>query len=69
MYTVDEDATLVPTHITVSTDATDDKDDAAIDDVALTVTVAGPVGDYMLDGSTVIDLGGAAKSTRSPPWT
>ena len=62
VYTIHEDATLGDHMITVSTDETND-DDEAIDDVTLTVTVAGPVDDYGLDGPDVIVLGGAAEYT------
>ena len=49
--------------ITVSTDVQKNADKEDIASVTLTVTVAGPVDDYMLDGPSVIDLGGAEEYT------
>ena len=62
VYTIHEDATFGDHMITVSTDV-QNADDEDIASVTLTVTVAGPVDDYGLDGPDVIELGGAAEYT------
>ena len=62
VYVVDNDAQLGDHMITVSTTAVD-KDDNAIASVTRTVTVAGPPDDYAVDGSNVIELGGAEEYT------
>ena len=62
VYEVDEDAQLGDHMITVSTTAKD-ADDEGIDDVTLTVSVAGPPVEYMISGPDSIDLGGRATFT------
>ena len=62
VYTIDEDATLGDHMITVSTTA-QNADDEDIDDVTLTVSVAGPPDDYMISGPDNIDLGGRGMFT------
>ena len=62
VYAVDKKATLGAHMITVSTTA-ENADDEAIDDVTLTVTVAGPPHEFAVDGPDVIELGGAAEYT------
>ena len=62
VYTVDKDATLGEHMITVSTSATD-KDGEAIDDVMLTVTVAGPPANLAISGDANIPLGDSVTYT------
>ena len=57
VYTVDEHATLGDRMITVSSSVED------IDDVMLTVSVAGPPASYMIDGPDSIEIGGSAMFT------
>ena len=58
IYTVDEDAMLGDHMITVSTTA-QNADDEDIDDVMLTVTVAGPPASLEISGDGNVDLGGS----------
>ena len=58
VYTVDEDAMLGDHMITVSTTA-NNADDEDIDDVTLTVAVAGPPAEFSISGPDRIDLGGS----------
>ena len=61
IYTVDEDAMLGDHMITVSTTATN-ADDEDIDDVTLTVSVAGPpTHDLAIGGGDTIPLGGSQR--------
>jgi hypothetical protein len=62
VFMVDDEASLGARMITVSTDATD-KDDEAIADVMLSVTVAGPPHSYTVEGPMNIDLGDSGTFT------
>ena len=62
LYTVDEDASLGEHTITVSTDV-QNADEEDIDDVTLTVTIAGPPSKFSIEGPERIDLGGSGTFT------
>ena len=66
LYMIDDDATLGDHMITVSTTAKgedDEGEEVDIDDVMLTVTVAGPPANFMIQGPSTIDLNGSGTFT------